>query len=117
MLERPHLSIVIPAYNEEQRLVPTMDRVLEWRAEQSFGIEVLVADDGSKDDTCGVVERYAASHPNITLVRNGANRGKGFSVGHGVSRAIGELILFTDADLSTPIEEFAQLEAKLPSGR
>jgi dolichyl-phosphate beta-glucosyltransferase len=111
MPQRPHLSIVVPAYNEEIRLVPTLDRLVEWTEQQSFRSEILVVDDGSKDDTCGLVNRYAAKHSHITLLENGTNRGKGFSVGHGVSRAEGELILFSDADLSTPIEEFTKLEA------
>ena len=113
MLERPHLSIIVPAYNEEIRLVPTMDRLIAWSSNQPFKTEILVVDDGSKDDTCGLVQRYCAPYPNVRLLRNGRNRGKGFSVGHGVSRAEGELILFTDADLSTPIEEFTKLESSL----
>ena len=113
MAQRPYLSIIIPAYNEEQRLAPTMDRILEWSAEQPFATEILVVDDGSKDGTCDFVESIAAKHPTVSLLRNGANRGKGYSVGHGVSRAIGELILFSDADLSTPIEEFSRLEERL----
>ena len=116
MPQRPYLSIIVPAYNEEVRLVPTLDRLIEWTGEQSFLTEVLVVDDGSKDDTCGLVERYSEPYPHIKLLRNGRNRGKGYSVGHGVSRAEGELVLFTDADLSTPIEEFAKLESALGDG-
>ncbi len=113
MPQRPYLSIIVPAYNEEIRLVPTMDRLIEWTGQQNFKTEILVVDDGSSDDTCGLVERYSEPYPHIKLLRNGTNRGKGFSVGHGVSRAEGELILFTDADLSTPIEEFTRLESAL----
>lgn len=113
MAQRPHLSIIIPAYNEEQRLAPTMDRILQWSSEQSFGTEILVVDDGSKDRTCDLVETIVAKHSTVSLLRNGPNRGKGYSVGHGVSRAMGELILFSDADLSTPIEEFSRLEERL----
>lgn len=113
MSTRPYLSIVLPAYNEALRIVPTLDRVIAWASKQSFGTQIIVVDDGSKDRTCEVVEGYAQKHANVSLLRNGRNRGKGYSVGHGVSRAEGELILFSDADLSTPIEEFTQLEARL----
>ena len=78
MSKRPYLSIIVPAYNEEIRLVPTMDRLIEWTNEQTFSTEILVVDDGSKDDTCGLVERYGATHSGIKLLRNGRNRGKGY---------------------------------------
>jgi dolichyl-phosphate beta-glucosyltransferase len=108
---RPHLSIVIPAYNEEARLGPTLDRVLAWLDAEAIAGEVLVVDDGSSDGTCDLVLRRGVDEPRLKLLRNGANRGKGYSVGHGVRQATGERVLFSDADLSTPIEEYHKLEA------
>ena len=113
MPTRPYLSVVIPAYNEETRLGPTLDRVLAWGDGKDFDVELLVVDDGSSDDTVGLVRRSMTEHPNLQVLENGKNRGKGFSVGHGVSRATGEHVLFSDADLSTPIEAFDGLHAAL----
>ena len=106
------LSIVIPAYNEESRLPKTFDRILEWLDEQRFKFrEVIVVDDGSQDATAGVVEEYSKPPSPIRLLRNPGNKGKGYAVRHGVLDAEGEWILYTDADLSTPIEELQKLEA------
>ena len=106
----PFLSIVVPAYNEAERLGPTLERILAWSETLGRPAEILVVDDGSKDATCAVAEGYA---PRVRLVRNGRNRGKGFSVRHGVLEATGQQILFTDADLSTPIADYALLARAL----
>jgi glycosyltransferase involved in cell wall biosynthesis len=104
------LSIVIPAYNEESRLPKTFDRILEWMHEQHFKFqEVIVVDDGSRDATAGVVNDYSKPPSPIRLLRNPGNRGKGYAVRHGVLDAGGEWILYTDADLSTPIAEVQKL--------
>ncbi|MBI3681628.1 MAG: glycosyltransferase family 2 protein [Acidobacteria bacterium] len=105
------LSIIIPAYNEEQRLPATLDRILEYLdgARRSF-VEILVVDDGSKDGTAEVVRRYQAHSPAIRLLSNPGNRGKGYAVRHGMLEAKGEWRLFTDSDLSAPIEEIEKLE-------
>ena len=105
------LSIVVPAYNEADRILPTLDRLLEWLDEGDRIAEILVVDDGSSDDTCGVVRSRAASDSRLQLLENGVNRGKGYSVAHGVREARGAWILFSDADLSTPVEELLKLEA------
>ncbi len=106
------LSIVIPAYNEERRLPETLQRILAWLDEQRPVFhEVIVVDDGSLDATAAVVEEYRKSHAAVRLLRNPGNRGKGYAVRHGMLEAGGEWILYTDADLSTPIEEFAKLFA------
>jgi dolichyl-phosphate beta-glucosyltransferase len=106
------LSIVIPAYNEESRLPKTFDRILEWLDGQRFKFrEVIVVDDGSRDATAGVVEEYSKPPSPIRLLRNPGNKGKGYAVRHGVLDAEGEWILYTDADLSTPIEELQKLES------
>jgi dolichyl-phosphate beta-glucosyltransferase len=104
------LSIVIPAYNEEGRLEPTLDRVYEFlRAKNLKFAELIVVDDGSRDGTAALVERIAREHSLIRLLRNPGNRGKGYTVRHGMLEARGEWILYTDADLSAPIEEFDKL--------
>jgi dolichyl-phosphate beta-glucosyltransferase len=104
------ISIVIPAYNEEQRLGPTLTAILSFLSQRpSRFAEVLVVDDGSRDGTARIVEQFSAAHPQIRLLRNPGNRGKGYSVRHGVLESRGEWILFTDADLSAPIEELDNL--------
>ena len=103
------LSIVIPAYNEEARLPATLQRILAYLAGQNFAfIEVIVVDDGSRDGTAAIVERHA---PKIRLLKNPGNRGKGYTVRHGMLEAKGEWILYTDADLSAPIGELDKLLA------
>ena len=106
------LSIVIPAYNEEKRLPATLEligRFVEGR-KWKF-IEVIVVDDGSADRTTAVVDAAARRRPFIRLLRNPGNRGKGYSVRHGMLSALGRWVLFTDADLSAPIEEMDTLLA------
>jgi dolichyl-phosphate beta-glucosyltransferase len=104
------LSVVIPAYNEERRLPQTLQQVSEWLAKGHFSFcEVLVVDDGSRDGTGGVVEQFAMTHSCVRLARYGGNRGKGFAVRTGMLMAKGDWILYTDADLSTPIAEIEKL--------
>ncbi len=104
------LSIVIPAYNEERRLPETLRQVLDWLARGTFSFcEVIVVDDGSRDGTAQVVEDLAREHACLRLVRNPGNRGKGYAVRNGMLEARGEWILYTDADLSTPITEIEKL--------
>ncbi len=104
------LSIVVPAYNEEQRLSPTLDRIFAY-LDQTPGrsVEVVVVNDGSKDGTAKLVEARQKTEPRLRLVENPGNRGKGYSVRHGMSAAVGEWRLMTDADLSAPIEELDKL--------
>ena len=104
------ISIVIPAYNEGRRLGASLDAVLRYLASRRFSpYEVVVVDDGSTDDTVEVVERCRAAHPEVRLLRNPGNRGKGYAVRHGMLEATGDWILFSDADLSAPIEQLDQL--------
>jgi glycosyltransferase involved in cell wall biosynthesis len=106
------ISVVIPAYNEQERLPATLETILaHLRKGDWSGFEILVVDDGSTDGTRAVVERYQRSYPEIHLLANPGNRGKGFSVRHGMLRAEGNWALFTDADLSAPIEELDKLLA------
>ena len=109
-------SIVIPAYNEAKRIEATLDRVLGYVSEQKWNAEVLVVNDGSRDATREIVLRYAAKNAALRLVDNPGNRGKGYSVRHGVLQARGELIVFTDADLASPIEEAEKLLQALAAG-
>lgn len=109
----PSLSIVIPAYNEETRLAATLERISECLARHAPPFaEILVVDDGSRDRTAQVAARY----PGVRVLRNPGNRGKGYSVRHGILEARGEWTLFTDADLSTPIEELEKLWAAAREG-
>ena len=110
---RPELSIVIPAFNEELRLPPTLDRIAEYIRASGRTTEVLVVDDGSQDKTGAVARTYQSSIPLLRVIANGANRGKGFSVRHGMLEARGQIVLFSDADLSAPIEEADKLIAAL----
>lgn len=104
------LSIVIPAYNEEKRLPQTLRQVLDWLALGAFSFrEVIVVDDGSRDGTARVVEEFAKASACLRLVKDPGNRGKGYAVRHGMLEAKGEWILYTDADLSTPITEIEKL--------
>ena len=105
------LSIVIPAFNEEHRLPQTLDRVVAYLQTNSDRAEVIVVDDGSIDATARIVREYSQKYPALRLVSNGGNRGKGFSVRHGMLEARGNIALFSDADLSTPIEEAGKLLA------
>jgi dolichyl-phosphate beta-glucosyltransferase len=111
------LSIIIPAFNEERRLPKTLKHICQYlKRHQDIGAEVLVVDDGSNDDTAKVVDASKNGFPELRLLSNGQNRGKGFSVRHGMLKARGEFALFTDADLSTPIEELGKLLAVLRDG-
>ena len=105
----PELSIVIPSYNEEARLPRSLEKVRAYVAEHHPDAEVIVVDDGSKDGTARVVEQWQREWPALRLVPNGGNRGKGYSVRHGMLGARGRVALFTDADLSAPIEEADKL--------
>jgi glycosyltransferase involved in cell wall biosynthesis len=109
----PELSIIIPSYNEELRLPATLDKIAGYIQSSRRNTEVLVVDDGSKDRTAQVAESYGAKLGNLRVLSNAVNRGKGYSVRHGSLEAQGEIILFTDADLSAPIEEADKLLAAL----
>ncbi len=105
----PELSIVIPAYNEELRLPATLERIAAYLKNRRRETEVVVVDDGSTDRTAEVAQSFSGRIPALRVVGNGVNRGKGFSVRHGVQEARGRIVLFTDADLSAPIEEADKL--------
>jgi dolichyl-phosphate beta-glucosyltransferase len=105
------LSIVIPAYNEDRRLPKTLDSIFAFLQARPFQAEIIVVDDGSSDRTTEIVTACRQKYPGLRLLSNTGNRGKGFSVRHGMLEARGAIALFTDADLSTPIEEADKLLA------
>jgi len=109
-------SIVIPAYNEGARIGATLERVLRYLTEQEWAAEVIVVNDGSRDNTAEVVRSYAATDHRLRLLENPGNRGKGYSVRAGMLQATGDLLLFSDADMSSPIEEAAKLFAAIEAG-
>lgn len=107
------LSIIVPSYNEQLRLPSSLDRIAAYIAGSGRKTEVLVVDDGSQDKTAEVAASYADRIPHLTVLQNGENRGKGYSVRHGMLEAKGEVVLFSDADLSAPIEEAEKLLAAM----
>jgi dolichyl-phosphate beta-glucosyltransferase len=109
-------SIVIPAYNESGRIVPTLNRVLSYVAEQGWDAELIIVNDGSRDDTAEIIRGYVAHNPMVWLIENPGNRGKGYSVRNGMLNARGEVLLFSDADLSSPIEEAPKLFQAIEAG-
>ena len=112
----PTYSIVIPAYNEGVRLGPTLEKVLSYVHAQQWDAEVIVVNDGSRDNTAEIVHTFAAKDPTLRLVENPGNRGKGYSVRNGMLHAHGRVVLFSDADLSSPIEEAPKLFAAINAG-
>src|SRR5580698_3434651 len=109
-------SIVIPAYNEGGRLSATLEKVLGYMRAQGWNAEVIVVNDGSRDNTAELARGFAERDPMLRLVENPGNRGKGYSVRHGMLNARGEVVVFSDADLSSPIEEMPKLLAALAAG-
>jgi dolichyl-phosphate beta-glucosyltransferase len=109
-------SIVIPAYNEGARLGATLEKVLAYVRSQGWNAEVIVVNDGSRDNTAELVRGFAARDPVVRLVENPGNRGKGYAVRNGMLNARGKVVVFSDADLSSPIEEMPKLLAALAAG-
>ena len=109
-------SIVIPAYNEGERLGATVEKVLEYVGSQGWNAEVIVVNDGSRDNTAEMVRGFAEKDPRLRLVENPGNRGKGYAVRNGMLNARGEVVVFSDADLSSPIEEMPKLVEALAAG-
>jgi dolichyl-phosphate beta-glucosyltransferase len=110
------LSIIIPSYNEEARLPETLRRIAEYLPTLGLRTEVLVVDDGSTDRTAAVAESFRGKLTGLRVLSNGPNRGKGYSVRHGMLESQGDMVLFTDADLSAPIEESNKLLSALNNG-
>ncbi len=113
---QPQYSIIIPAYNERARIGSTLEQVLEHLREQKWSAEIVVVNDGSRDDTAMFVGQFAADHPQVRLIENPGNQGKGYAVRNGMLNARGKVLLFTDADLSSPITEATKLFAAMEKG-
>jgi dolichyl-phosphate beta-glucosyltransferase len=107
------LSIIIPAYNEENRIGNTLNLISNYLKEKNLNAEIIVSDDGSSDKTQEIVKKYEEKIPNLKFIGYEKNQGKGFAVKKGVEASQGQYILFTDADNSTPIEEFEKLMQKM----
>jgi dolichyl-phosphate beta-glucosyltransferase len=104
-----HLSIIIPAFNEEKRITETLSRIESYTKKQGYPYEIIIVDDGSNDNTGEIVRNSSATNVTVRLLQNKKNMGKGYSIKRGMLEAGGEYLLFSDADLSTPIEEIEKL--------
>lgn len=115
---KPTLSIIIPAFDEEFRVGETIRQILSFIEKENLSAELIVVDDGSKDSTSEVAKKTVAEFPNVKaqVIRYEENRGKGFAVRTGLMAAIGEIALFSDADLSTPIGEISKLVEPIKHG-
>ena len=109
-------SFIIPAYNESERLRVSLPKVLDYIHQRRLQAEVIVVNDGSTDNTAEVVRQFAAQNPEIHLLENPGNRGKGYSVRNGIMHGTGDVLLFTDADLSSPIYEADKLFNAIAEG-
>jgi dolichyl-phosphate beta-glucosyltransferase len=110
------LAIVIPCFNEELRLPPTLGAIRDYLGRRGLRTELILVDDGSRDGTLSLMRAEAARHPDVRVISITPNRGKGRAVAEGMRAASADQILLSDADLSTPIEELAKLEAALERG-
>lgn len=111
-----HLSVVVPAYNEEERLPRTLDRLKEYYDAQPYDYDVAVVSDGSKDRTADIAHEFARANGRFRLISYPDNQGKGYAVRKGMLEATGDLILFCDADLATPQEETEKLLERMNQG-
>lgn len=111
-MNRPYLSLIIPAYNEEKRICASIDKAIEYLCKQNYTWNIFVVDDGSQDNTIKVLEPYSDK---VKVLAQARNMGKGAAVRRGMLDSDGEIRVFTDADLSTPIYELEKLLSKLKS--
>lgn len=108
------ITVIIPAFNEEERLGPSVEKIVSFLEGQGKSYEIIIVDDGSTDKTLSVAEQFVARGGGaVKVLKNETNRGKGFSIRRGMAEADGEMILFSDADLSAPMEELPLLEAAI----
>src|SRR5260370_16817642 len=109
-------TIVIPAYNEADRIVQTLDHILAYACEKQWSVEIIIVDDGSTDATAEIVTNYAIYNPSIRLIRNPVHRGKGHCVRVGVMDTTGHVVLITNPDLPACMEETSMLFQNLTEG-
>jgi len=115
-LEPTTYSIVVPAYNESTRIGATLEKAVAFSRGSGWNAEIIVVNDGSTDSTAQIVRELNAAYPEVRLLENPGNRGKGFSVRNGMLHAQGDVLLFSDADFSSPVEEAAKLFAAIAEG-
>jgi len=106
----------MPAYNERLRIADGVEKVLAYIQQEQWDAELIVVNDGSKDETPEIVKSYLPKHPNLRLLENPGNRGKGYAVRHGMLEGRGDVLLLTDTDLSAPIYEAKKLFAAIEGG-
>jgi dolichyl-phosphate beta-glucosyltransferase len=111
-----HLSVIIPAYNEEKRITKTLNAIDEYLKKQSYDSEIIVVSDGSKDKTAEVVNSLITQIKNLRLINNKENHGKGYVTRQGLMEAKGDFRLFTDADNSTSIDQVEKMWPEFKSG-
>ncbi len=116
MAPTPAISVIVPAYNEEGRLAPTVREAVAFLRGRGAPFEIIVVDDGSRDGTSALVRRLGEEASEVRLIRLAENQGKGLAVRTGIVNSQGAQVLFTDADGATPIAELARLEAALVGG-
>jgi glycosyltransferase involved in cell wall biosynthesis len=116
LTEYPKYSIVIPAFNESARIPATLESVVAAIRANQWPAEVIVVNDGSTDSTARLVRDFALRAPEVRLLENPGNRGKGYSVRAGILNALGDIVMFTDADLSAPMDEASRLFAAIADG-
>ena len=110
------LSIVIPAYNESNRIIPSLCRIADYFKNKKINYEVIIVNDGSPDNTAGVVGNLCKKNKNFRLISYNKNKGKGYATKKGILSSKGYYALFTDADLSAPIEEWQNLFKWIKNG-
>jgi len=110
------ISLVVPAYNEAQRILPSLEGAFTYLEHHHPDFEVLIVDDGSTDDTAALVTRRFGARPQLRVLSYGENRGKGYAVRYGALHATGDVVLFSDADFSTPIDELEPMLRRIEQG-
>ena len=116
MPDIPEFSVVMPAYNEANSICKTLQKITKYLKNINISYEIIVVDDGSRDDTVALIKNFSNLDKNVILLKNPKNKGKGFSIKRGILYARGKYILFTDVDLSVPIRELTKFIPYLNDG-